>query len=380
MIKTLYGLYVGLAGIVLVSLYCFINWSKTRASFPKETAFNEFPSKDISPGGLRHIYTNGFDVSARTLTSLLAGMAIKGYLLIIEEGKTIRLKKTGRDSGSLTDSEKLADECLFKGGNEVLLDGNQNEHMGVLYNKLWKHYDSKYKWKYYGDKLKPVVFALTGSIAALVVCGMAEQIGNRGFAVFQFVFNLIWLSGWTAGCAVFGVITVLMWYSVFTSKADRKSSFQIAVFLTLFMTPFYWIEVNTLLEFRQLVSLWLLLVFLFLALINIVFALKLKVFTEEGKTVTGKILLLKHRFSVRSQDRLLTAKTLEMYLPYALALNFEKDLTMALKDSNVGSFVPGWFKGEVKGDFVIYFEHRMREQIKKAAFKVKFSSSGVTTN
>jgi uncharacterized membrane protein YgcG len=316
----------GVAGIAVLLLYYLFAWLKVGRD-PAEGVIiplYEAP-KGFSPAAVRYLMRMGFDNKA--FAAALVNMAVKGCLTIDEDssGSYTLTRKNEDFSGLSRDEMQIARQFFSDRTSLALKTVNHATIRQAIKNhrkSLAVDYEKIYFLSNKGTLIPGLVISVT-ALAAIVLLG-------RSLAVTGFM--TIWLSGWTAGCAMLVYRTLTLWKAAITDTSNQAASFIMALFMSLFSLPFLAGEGFGLWVFANATSPSAVLCIFTIVLFNILFYHLMKAPTIKGRRIMDQIEGLKLYLSVAEKDRLnqlnppeQTPEVFERFLPYALALDVEQE-------------------------------------------------------
>jgi len=341
-------------GIGLAALlgYFLIVWAKVGRDPASGVIIPQFEApQGLSPGALRYIRRMGFDQII--FAAALIDMAVKGFLTIRkDESGDYTFARRGGNEGSLSTEERKIAQTLF-GTQASATVTTQTDRMAIhkAMQTCKKVLRREYERIYFvanSDKLIPGLL-----ISALVLAAVAAFSREKALAGFM----TLWLSGWSAGCAMLVYQTYRAWRAFATRVDARSLHLGKAVSLSLFALPFLGFElfgIGALIYATSAISVG---VILSVILADILFYHLLKAPTIKGRAVMDKIEGLKLYLSVAEKDRMQelnppdkTPETFEKFLPYALALGVEQDWCERFADllgttGTASGYSPAWYEG-----------------------------------
>ncbi|MDD2335638.1 MAG: DUF2207 domain-containing protein [Geobacteraceae bacterium] len=316
----------GVAGIVILLLYYLFAWFKVGKD-PEEGVvipLYEAP-RGFSPAAVRYLMRMGFDDKA--FASALVNMAVKGYLTIDEDTNgDYTLATTGQDySGLSRDEAQIAKQLFFhrtsltiKTANHATIKKAIKDHrksLAVDYEKIY----------FLTNKGMLIPGLVISVIALVIIVLLGRSLAEAGFMT-------VWLSIWTAGCAMLVYRAFSLWKAAITGTSNKIVSFIGALFTSLFALPFLAGESFGLWVFANATSPPAVLCIFSIVLLNILFYHLMKAPTIKGRRTMDQIEGLKLYLSVAEKDRLnqltppeKTPEVFEKFLPYALALDVEQE-------------------------------------------------------
>ncbi|MEN6474803.1 MAG: DUF2207 domain-containing protein [Syntrophaceae bacterium] len=339
-------------GLALLLGYFFIVWAKVGRDPASGVIIPQFEApQGLSPGALRYILRMGYDQTI--FAAALIDMAVKGFITIRkDEGGDYTFTKRKTDEVALSTEERKIAQTLFGAQSMTAVTTHANrvsiqKAMRACKRILIREYERVY-FVTNADKLIPGLL-----ISVLVL--MAEVALSREKALAGFM--TLWLSGWSAGCAVLVYQAYRAWRALANRVEARSLYWGKAVSLSLFALPFLGFElfgIGALIFATSVISV---AVILSVILADILFYHLLKAPTIKGRAVMDKIEGLELYLSIAEKDRLQelnppdkTPETFEKFLPYALALGVEQDWCERFADllgapGAAPGYTPAWYEG-----------------------------------
>ena len=342
---------IGAIGLITLLIYYGIAWFRVGKDPAKGAIIPLFsPPKNISPALARLIMRMGWK-DDKLFAVAVVNMAVKGFLTISEdEDGEYTLKKAGSDAKSLSGGEARSARSLFSSGNSIKLKQSNHKDIGQAKKKLQKRLMLE-AHRYLALNSGYVIAGLIITLITLVAIILgASQLQTA-------LFMGVWLSIWTVGCCVLGLLVFGAWRNVLKSNGGKLWGRSGAVFITLFSLPFFAGEAFGLWTFSTAVTPLATVALFLIILINAIFYHLLKAPTLTGRKLMDQIDGFKLYLSVAEKDRLnflnppnRTPELFERYLPYALALDVEQEwseqfagvLAAAAKGDN---YRPAWYRG-----------------------------------
>ncbi len=343
----------GAAGILVLLAYYLIVWLRVGKDPEKGVIIPQFEApKGFSPEAVRYVMRMGYDDKA--FAAAVVNMAVKGHITIEEDAQgdyTFTRKGTGEDA--LSGGEKRIVQSLFRGGTSIAVKTENHAAIKQAIKDLGRSLAVEYEKIYFlanSSTLVPGLVISALALAAIVLLGR-----NRPVAGFM----TLWLSGWTAGCAMLVYQSFKAWRTAITSHGTKITGYGSALFITAFSLPFVGFEGFGIWAFSTATSpLAVLAIFIIVAL-NILFYHLMKAPTIRGRRIMDQIEGLKLYLCVAEKDRLnelnppeKTPEVFEKFLPYALALDVEQSwceqftgvLARARRERG---YSPAWYAGGV---------------------------------
>ncbi len=209
----------GLAGIVALIAYYLLTWLRIGRDPVKGVIIPRYEEPEgFSPAAVRYVMRMGFDNKA--FASAIVNMAVKGYLSIdVDQNKEYTLSRKGTDLGGLSRDEARIAQSLFMDKTSVAVRPENHSAIAKAIRDLRRSLAVEYEKLYFLTNKKALVPGLI--ISALVLAAIVILGRNR----FAGVFMTLWLSGWTAGCAVLVFRAFKTWKAFISDRGTRGSSF-----------------------------------------------------------------------------------------------------------------------------------------------------------
>ncbi|MGB5750273.1 MAG: DUF2207 domain-containing protein [Desulfobacterales bacterium] len=342
---------IGAIGLMTLLIYYGISWFRVGKDPAKGAIIPLFsPPKNISPALARLIMRLGWR-DDKLFAVAVVNMAVKGFLTISEnEDGEYSLIKTGSGNKSLSGGEARSARILFSSGNSIKLKQTNHEDIRKAKKKLQKRLmleAHRYLTLNSG-------YFIAGAIITIITL-VAVILGARQLETALFMG--LWLSIWTVGCCVLGLLVFGAWRNVLKSGGGKIWGKSGAVFITLFSLPFFAGEAFGLWTFSTTVSPLATVTLFLIILVNAIFYHLLKAPTLTGRKLMDQIDGFKLFLSVAEKDRLnflnppdRTPELFERYLPYALALDVEQEWSeqfagVLAAAANGGNYTPAWYSG-----------------------------------
>lgn len=345
-----------LGGLLLAFLYYLFAWFKVGRDPKKGVVMPEYQAPDnLSPAAVRFVHRMGYDT--KVLTSVILNLAANGALSIHEDDGDLTLKMTEGFKGKLPPEEAKVLERLFEDKKSVRLSRTNRytllEVIAALFKMLKKNYENRYFKTNRAYMAPGIIISLLGIVGGFVFGVRSGEI------VFVSLFMTIWLSGWTFGVVFLMKQVVSAWAAAFTggSSALKVVGGFSAIGLTLFSIPFIGGEAFGIFMLTQFATPWFTGGLVSLIILNGWFFYLLKAPTVEGRRLLDRIEGFKLFLTVAEKDRLQKInppqkdpQVFEKYLPFALALDVDKEWALYFKDSldkalQNGNYSPSWYHG-----------------------------------
>jgi len=333
---------ISLLAVLVVFGYYLAAWLKVGRDPAEGTIIPRFTQpRGFSPASVRFVMRMGYDRKA--FAAAILNMAVKGYLTITErdDGK-YTLERAGGADATLSKGEKAAAAKLFQSQSRLTLTNDYHKAIGGANKALKASLSAEYEKVYF---LKNKDYFIPG-IALTILFVVAQVLSGRETA--GALFMTVWLSGWTIGCTVLGLMVYAAW-------ASRNIS--TTVLISLFAGPFFFGEIMGIKMLADAASPAVPATLVLLAGVNILFYQLLKAPTRAGRRLMDTLEGFRMYLSVAEQDRLellnppdRTPGLFEKLLPYALALDVEQQWNNKFADilaqaEREKTYRPGWYSG-----------------------------------
>jgi uncharacterized membrane protein YgcG len=350
------NLAVAIGLIWLAVLFAFYLWAWFRvgrdpAAGPIIPLFS--PPSGFSPAGTRFVTRMGYDDKA--FAAAVVDMAVKGAVLIQEDGGDYTLVPRDAVKGALSRDEQLVTAQLFPRGKSVKLENENHTIIKGAIDALQKNLRLELEKIYFvtnSGYLGPgVVITLLG--LGFVILTAADRMAAG--------FGCLWLTFWTVACYFLAVTVYKRWQAARGGGLTRLLG---ALGTTLFALPFFAVEVAGLLLLSTAVSVPAAATLAGMGFLNALFYHLLKAPTLSGRKIMDQIEGFKLYLSVAEKDRLnllnppeKTPELFEKYLPYALALDVENAWSeqfaevLAQAGTETQPYSPVWYSGSSWDNF-----------------------------
>jgi uncharacterized membrane protein YgcG len=338
-----YPAVAGLIGLMLVLAYYFLAWlyvgkdPKGRITMPRFE-----PPQNLTPYEVRYIKNMKFD--NRVMAAALVSMAQKGLITIneTERGKYKLTRETGL-SHSASDVEKKLLGKLFPHQPTLELGQSYNPAFKQAVDELREYLKKNFSNSAFKLNRPWLTIGVLAS-ACMAIYSMLQQPFDSSLPG---LFMLLWLTGWTFACVMLVRGLISLW-------KDRK--FVQCVFMLIFVIPFLAAEFFALFMLLQIVSFYLFLCLVALAIVNVIFFEIMKAPTAHGRLLLDEIegfSQFLHTADLSRTDRRLTGpmdlRLFEQYFPYALALDLHTEWANHFENqlNESPEYQPGfrWYRG-----------------------------------
>ncbi len=305
------------------------------------------PPSGFSPAGVRFLSRMGYDDKA--FAAAVVDMAVKGGVLIQEDGGDYTLVRRDATKGALSRDEQLVITQLFpRAGSIKLANENHTVIKGAI-DALKKNLKTEFEKIYFvtnsGYLTPGIVITLVG--IALVVLTARDKMAAG--------FGSLWLTIWTVVCYFLAVGVYKKWQA---ARGGGLMKWLGALGTTLFALPFFVGEIAGAFLLTTAVSIPAAATLAAMAFLNALFYHLLKAPTLSGRKIMDQIEGFKLYLSVAEKDRLnllnppeKTPELFERYLPYALALDVENAWSeqfaevLAKAGTETQPYSPVWYSG-----------------------------------
>ena len=304
------------------------------------------PPSGFSPAGARFVSRMGYDDKA--FAAAVVDMAVKGAVLIQEDGGDYTLVRREGAMEALTRDEQFVTAQLFSGGKSVKLADTNHAIIKGAIDALKKNLKTELEKIYFvtnsGYLVPGIVITLLG--VAFVVLTSQDR--------FAAGFGSLWLTIWTVVCYFLAVAVYKKWQAARGGVGKWLG----ALGTTLFALPFFLGAIAGVFLFTSAVSIPAAATLAAMALLNALFYHLLKAPTLSGRKIMDQIEGFKLYLSVAEKDRLnllnppeKTPELFENYLPYALALDVENAWSeqfaevLAKAGTETQPYSPVWYSG-----------------------------------
>lgn len=312
--------------LMALCVYYLAVWHKVGRDPPKGLVIPLYePPQGFSPAAVRYLKRMGFDDKAFAAT--LVNLAVKGGLVIEDQGGEVILRSRAKPAASLTGQEGKVLSRLFKGRNVLKLTDRNHATIGAALKALESSLEWELKKKHFITNSRYFAWGILLSFLALA--GVVLMAGNRDIMMVT-GFLVLWLSIWTP-------VSMSLWGAKDQRLMAGFFSFfaVLAIIITFFVSPLT------------------AMVFVLLVFLNLLFYLLLKAYTLSGRRLMDQIDGFRMYLTAAEQQRLellhppeRTPQLFENYLPYALALDVENEwceqFAEILEEAN---YAPDWYRG-----------------------------------
>ena len=332
---------------VLLGFYLWA-WFRVGRDPAKGTIIPLFaPPAGFSPAGVRFVSRMGYDDKA--FAAAVVDMAVKGGMLIQEDGGDYTLVRKDAAKEALSRDEQLVTAQLFPRGGSIKLENKNHTMIKGAIEALKKNLRMELEKIYFVNN--------SGYLGP----GVAITLLGLGFVVFTSAdrmaagFGSLWLTIWTAACYFLAVTVYKKWQAV---RGGGLMKWLGALGTTLFALPFFVGEIFGAVVLTSAVSIPAAATLAVMAFLNALFYHLLKAPTLTGRKIMDQIEGFKLYLSVAEKERLnlhnppnKTPALFEKYLPFALALDVENAWSeqfaevLAKAGIETQPYSPVWYSG-----------------------------------
>ncbi len=347
------GIFSLAATLLLVPFYYLFAWFRVGRDPPNGTIVPLFhPPEGMGPSGVRYVYKEGYDDKA--FAAGVVGLAVKGRMIINDDGSDYTLIKKPNQGPALTRSEA----ALFNAtpSTELVLEQSNYSKVGSMRSALESALDDEYDGVMYLKNFKWFFLGLVLSALGLVGSALLLPNASGGLVLGIGGFTTVW---W--GVILFIGFSVVK--GIFQSSGwfTKIRSLMGLVFLVPFVGAGIAVPaIGFLTEDSTPVTKWFLIGAMFVVACNLVFYWLLKAPTKKGRAVLDEIEGFRMYMTTAEEERLKvlhppekTPALFERYLPYAMALDCENEwndkfatvLAAAAAAGATAGAVGGWYYG-----------------------------------
>jgi uncharacterized membrane protein YgcG len=339
---------IGLIWLVVLLGFYLWAWFRVGRDPAKGTIIPLYsPPAGFSPAGVRFVSRMGYDDKA--FAAAVVDMAVKGGVLIQEDGGDYTLVRRDAAPGALSRDEQLVTAQLFSGSQSVKLETENHTKIKSAIDALKKNLRMELEKIYFvtnSGYLGPgVVITLLG--VALVILTSRDRLAAG--------FGALWLTIWTVACYFLAVTVYKRWQA---TRGGGLGKVGTALFTTLFALLFFAGEIAGLVMLGAALSIPAALNLAAMGFLNALFYHLLKAPTLTGRKIMDQIEGFKLYLSVAEKERLnllnppeKTPALFEKYLPFALALDVENAWSeqfaevLAKAGTETQPYSPVWYSG-----------------------------------
>jgi uncharacterized membrane protein YgcG len=339
---------VGLIWLAVLTAFYLWAWYHVGRDPAKGTIIPLYtPPSGFSPAGVRFVSRMGYDDKA--FAAAVVDLAVKGAVLIQEDGGDYTLVRRDAASGTLSRGEQLITAQLFSDSGSIKLENDNHTRIKAAIDALKKNLKTEFEKIYFvtnSGYLGPGI-----GITLLGAAGVIFMARDRMAAGF----GALWLTIWTAACYALAVTVYKKWQAVRGGGLGKLGG---AMFTTLFALPFFVGEIFGAVMVSSAVSIPAAATLAAMGFLNALFYHLLKAPTLSGRKIMDQIEGFKLYLSVAEADRLnllnppeKTPALFEKYLPYALALDVENAWSeqfaevLAQAGTETQPYAPVWYSG-----------------------------------
>lgn len=356
-IKDNLSLIFGIIGIVIILIYYIFIWFIVGKDPAKGTIIPLYNSpRNLSPAVIRYITKMGYD--NKVFSSAIINMAVKGFLSISEKDGVYTIIKNKPDETVLTPEEKKIANKLLGSSNKIELKPENHSRIRSSIESVKNLLKISFEKTYFFTNRQYFLTGLILSIIALAISGILEPIRKGDFNnIPTFVFMSLWLTIWGIGVIFLLLHVINSWKEVIFGR--KKLMLVKAIFLSIFSIPFVFGTIFGLNIFASITSKLMIGILVIMVFINYAFYHLLKAPTLLGRKILDQIEGFKMFLTTTEKDRInffspvggKTIKLFEKYLPYAIALDIEKEWSEQFSDilsstAETGTqYTPCWYSG-----------------------------------
>ncbi len=339
---------IGLIWLVVLLGFYLWAWFRVGRDPAKGTIIPLYaPPAGFSPAGVRFVGRMGYDDKA--FAAAVVDMAVKGGVLIQEDGGDYTLVRRDATKEALSRGEQLVTAQLFSGSKSVKLENENHTRIKAAIDALKKNLRMELEKIYFvtnSGYLGPGV-AIT-ILAAVLVILISRDRAAAGFGA-------LWLTIWTVACYFLAVTAYKSWLAV---KGGGLRKVGTALLTTLFALPFFVGEIFGMVMLSTALSIPAAANLAAMGFLNALFYHLLKAPTLSGRKIMDQIEGFKLYLSVAEKERLnllnppeKTPALFEKYLPFALALDVENAWSeqfaevLAKAGTETQPYSPIWYSG-----------------------------------
>ena len=347
---------VAVLGVFALTIFYLVTWWHHGRDPKRGTIIPLFaPPAGLSPEAVRYIHRMSYD--RKSFAAALINMAVKGFLIVSQEGSTYTLTRTGKSEVQcgLSGSEIAMSDALFTGPIDSI-ELKQTHHIEDSERDCGTEIQAQERVREelfrYQQRLFPGRLRDAGAVRPGI--RPAQRRCRRGRLF------LFWLSAWSVGTAFLVHQAYNNWVDVFTGPS-RVSSFFSALVMSLFALPFVGGWFFGFYAFQASMSVWAGAALAIGGVLAYVFYHLLKAPTALGSRTLDQIDGFKLFLETAEKDRLeilnppnVTPALFESFLPYAIALDCENQWSRKFEaeaaaagigaDQNYG-YTPLWYSG-----------------------------------
>ena len=345
-IKDNAGVVVGLAGLLIVLLYFYLQWQRVGRDPQKGVIIPQFrPPDTMRPEAVRFIMRMGFD--NKTFTAFLLNLAVQGQIAIREQDGVFFVRRD-KSPSTISAEESAVLDALFGGDHEVELKNTNHVQINAAVEKLKKQLAASAYARYFQTNRKSFWPGVLLSVATISCSILA-------FSAPEAIFMIVWLSVWSLGVGVLVHTSVKLWRNALAASHVRYASMTSAIFMSLFSIPFIAGELFGLYALSLAASLAIMPIILAIVFTNYLFHHLLKAPTPPGRKAMDQIEGFRMYLTAAERERWntlyppdQTPQLYEKYLPYALALGVEQQwseqFAKVLQDAQYAGHQLTWYQ------------------------------------
>ncbi|MDH4233201.1 MAG: DUF2207 domain-containing protein, partial [Nitrospirota bacterium] len=366
------GVIIGPAGLMLLLFYYVLIWIRVGKDPDPGIIMTRYtPPDGMTPAVMRFITKMGYD--QKTFASSIINMAVKGHLLISEEGDAYLLERKDNGKSPLTAEEQKINSALFSTARKITLEQSNHKRIRNAVNTLKSYLELKYEKIYFVTNKGFFISGIVLSSGILFLTGLGDAAAKDTLPIFLFM--CVWLTIWSIGVTGLLAQVISRWRTAFRGKGSGLLAGGGALFLTLFSIPFVAGEIAGMFMLGYATSAMMVFFLVVTIFINYLFYHLLKAPTRAGRHILDSIEGFRIFLAASEKDRMnmmnppgKTPELFERYLPYALALDVEQlwaeqfsgVIAGAAAEGGAGGYSPAWYSGALwhsvsTGDFASSF-------------------------
>jgi len=329
-----WGGYVAAGGVVALVLALYlVMWIKVGRDPAKDVVVVRYePPSGYSPAALGFLEERGFH--NRQFAAALVSMAVKGDIIIHQQGKEWTLKRVAPPSNTpLAPEEELLLKSLLGTRSSLELKSSEATTVRSALKGFRRHLGQQMEKRYFELNRRWFLAGLAAAALGFALLAWRERYGVAPEAWFLG----FWLTGWTVGAGTLAFRVVQLWRQVLGGGGVGR--WGEALFTTLFATPFFVAEVVVAGLLLTMVPWSLALAAVALGGITVLFYHLLERPTLRGRGILDALEGFKRFLTAADADRLdrmnppeRTPELFERYLPHAIALGVENRWGEAFTD------------------------------------------------
>lgn len=341
-------LLAGAVGFAVLVGYYLLAWFRVGRDPEPGIVYARYrPPEDYSPAAVRFIRKMGYD--AKCFSAALVNLAVKGHLVIAEDGRSYSLTRRRSDQ-PVTRGESRILAKVFADGPDIGLKNTNHHRISTAMEAHKEALKDEYERKYF---LRNVAYFAGGVLitlvmaASVVLAGIKNGLGGEQAAI------LLWLTVW-----MFATVP-LVWKAVRAWRHAHGFRDVIgALALSAFAVPFVTAALVVYFSSAGNVPLSLKLLIVATIAVNFVFYHWLKAPTHLGRELLDEVEGFREYVEIAEKQELdyrypggRSPELFEKYLPYAIALDIEQTWgdqfsdVLAAAGAKGEAYTPAWYSG-----------------------------------